>query len=305
MIFWIFFVLIAVFLWSLVNISDQYLVAKFTTGEQSSAGLVLFGSFLGIFIALAIGLYTRGIFLISTPDKLLLLVVGGITIAWVILYLFALEIGDVSAVVPWFLTIPVFGYILGYIFLGETISLQQLIGSAIILAGGFFIVADFSGQRKKSSYKPALYMVCASFLIAAAGTMFKYVTIGGNFWVSSFWEYVGFGFFGIIVYLLVPKYRREFMSMLKRGGKKIFAVNMMIETLTITGNMLNNFALLLAPLGMVYLMQAFQPAIVLCMALIGTKFFPTIIKEDTSKRVLIPKIIAITIMIIGSVMLFM
>lgn len=302
---WFFIVLIAVFLWSLVNISDQYLVAKYSTGERSSAGLALFGSFIGIVTTLIIGISVAGIFLIPMLDKLLLMIVGSITLAWVVLYLFTLEISDVSAVVPWFLTIPVFGYFLGYVFLGETISFQQGVGSFIVLLGGFFMVADFSDKKMKFLWKPAFYMSSGCFLSALAGAIFKYVTIGNSFWIASFWQYAGFSLSGILIFILVPKYRNEFMRMLQQGGKKIFAISMMTETLTITGNLLTNFALLLAPIGMVYLLQSFQPAMVLCLTLAGTWFFPSIVKENLSKKALIPKLIALGIMIIGSGILFL
>jgi drug/metabolite transporter (DMT)-like permease len=136
-------------------------------------------------------------------------------------------------------------------------------------------------------------------LIAISGIIFKFVTIGNNFWISSFWEYVGLGTFGIILFIFVPKYREEFMLMNKKGGKTIFALNMTSETLTIIGNLLTNYAILLAPVTMVYLVGSFQPAIVLFLTLFSTKFFPKIIKEDTSEKVLLPKIIAIAIMILG------
>ena len=55
---------------------------------------------------------------------------------------------------------------------------------------------------------------------------------------------------------------------------------------------------------MVYLVSTFQPAIVLILIIIGTKFFPHIIKENISKKILIPKILAIVVMIIGSFFLF-
>lgn len=301
---WFFIALGAPFLWALTNISDQYLVAKYSTGTRGSGGLVLFSSLIGIFVAIGIGVFIDGVFNISNLDKILLLITGGLTIAWVILYLFALEIQDVSAVVPWFLTIPIFGYILGYFFLGEILSTQELVGSFIILCGVFLISIDFSGKKNIFKWRPALYMLIACLLISIVGVIFKYVTIGENFWVSSFWEYVGLGVFGVIIYIFIPKYRNEFMLMNKNGGRKIFALNTTSEILTIVGNLLTNYALLLAPVTMVYLVGSFQPAIILFLTLLATKFFPNIVKEDLHKRILIPKIIAIAIMIAGSVVLF-
>lgn len=301
---WFFIALAAPFLWALVNISDQYLVLKYSTGKQKSGGLVLFSSLIGIFVAILIGIFIKGIFEIPLFDKLLLIISGGTTIAWIILYFMALEIEGVSAVVAWFLTIPIFGYILGYLFLGETLSTQQAIGSLVTLLGVFLISIDFSEKKKKLKWKVALYMLTACLLVAVSGIIFKYVTIDDNFWVSSFWGYVGLGFFGLILYLFVPKYREEFLLMNKMGGIKIFTLNSISETITIVGNLLTNYAILLAPVTMVYLVGSFQPAIVLFLTLFLTKFFPNIAKEDLTKNILWPKIIAIVAISIGSIILF-
>ena len=237
-------------------------------------------------------------------DKLLLISVGGLTIVWIIFYLYALEIDDISVVAPWFLTIPVFGYILGNIFLGETLTQNQIIGSGITFVGLIILSINFSKEKRKLKTKTILYMLLASVIAALAGIIFKYITIEGDFWVSSFWEYVGLGLVGIIIYIFIPKYRREFHYMNKLGGRRIFSLNIANELLSIIGNMLTHFSLLLAPIAMVYLVGSFQPAIVLLLTILGTKFFPKIIKEDMSKRILIPKIIAISIMIVGSIFLF-
>ena len=89
-----------------------------------------------------------------------------------------------------------------------------------------------------------------------------------------------------------------------KGGKRIIILNVLSELLSISGNLLTSFAILLAPVTVVYLVGAFQPVILFMITLIGTYFYPDIIKEDLSKKVLIPKIIAIIIMIIGSTILF-
>ncbi len=288
---WFFIALGAPFLWALVNIFDQYLVAKYSIGKRGSGGLVLFSSLIGIFVAIVIWIFTDGLFAIPILDKILLITTGGITIAWVILYLFTLEIEDVSAVVPWFLTIPIFGYVLGYIFLHETLSVQQLLGSIIILFGVLLISINFSRQKGKFKWRPALYMLLSCILVSIAGIIFKYVTVGNSFWISSFWEYVGLGGFGVLIYIFIPKYRYEFMLMNRQGGKRIFTLNTVSEILTIIGNLLTNYAILLAPVTLVYLVSSFQPAIVLFLTLFATKFFPNIASEDLTARVLIPKII--------------
>jgi len=303
---WFFIALVAPILWAIVNIADTFLIAKYSEKEKerSSGGLVLFSSFLGILIAGIIAIFVAGIFHIPLLDKILLLISGTLTVIWIILYLFALETEDVSTIVPYFLTVPIFGYILGYIFLGETLTTFQFFGSFVVLFGLVIISINFSGEKRKIKKKPILYMLLACLMVAISGVIFKYVTVENNFWISSFWEYAGLGLAGLLIFLFMPKYRAQFLRMTRIGGKKIFMVNIVTELMTISGNLLTNFALLLAPVTMVYLVGSFQPAIVLLLTIIATRFFPHIVKENLSPRVLVPKIIAIIIMIIGSVFLF-
>ncbi|PIP68916.1 hypothetical protein COW91_02265, partial [Candidatus Nomurabacteria bacterium CG22_combo_CG10-13_8_21_14_all_32_8] len=249
--------------------------------------------------------FVSGLFDISFLDKVLLFVAGCLTVVWTILYLYTLEIEDISSVVPWFLTVPVFGYVLGYIFLGETLSFYQIVGSIIIFSGLILISINFREGKKILKKKPLVYMAFACFIIAVSGVIFKYVTIEGNFWVSSFWEYLGLGVTGLLIYFFITKHREEFMYMNKTGGHKIFSVNVVSELMSISGNLLTNFALLLAPVVMVFLVSSFQPAIVLFLTILGTKFFPHIVKEDLSLKVLFPKIVAIVLMTVGSVILFL
>lgn len=303
---WFFIALAAPFLWALVNIADNYLVSKFSQKEKehSSGGLVLFSSLIGLIISVFIFAFTKNLFNISVVNILLLLITGCLTIVWIIFYLYALEIEEVSSIVPWFLVVPVIGYFLGYIFLGETLSNHQIVGAIVIMFGALLVSIDHSGEKKRFKTKPVYYMLGASVALAVSGVIFKFVTIEGDFWVSSFWEYFGLGFFGLVIYLFMPKYRHEFHFMNRTGGKKIFLVNIISELVSVSGNLMTNFALLLAPITMVFLVSSFQPAIVLILTIIGTKFLPHIIKENISRKVLIPKIIAIIIMVLGSMYIF-
>ena len=301
---WFFIALAAPFLWSLVNVSDKYLVARYAKKESGLGGLIIFTSLIGLPVALLIGLFAIGAFQISILDKLLLIGVGGITVAWVYLYFLALRVESVSTVALWFLTIPIFGYILGYIFLGETLSFQQIIGSLIILFGLFLASTDLLSKTNKSKWKFPAHILGSCFLVALTGVIFKYVAVGDSFWVSSFWQYLGLGAFGLLILCFIPKYRREFKAMIKTGGKNLFALTTMAEVLNIGGNLFSNYAVLLAPVALVCTVDSFQPAIIFLIAIVCRFFFPNIIKEDFSPRALLPKIIAIAVVIIGSAVLF-
>jgi len=301
---WFFLALVAVFLWALVNLADKYLVVNYSGEERSSGSLVLFSSLVGVAAALIIGLFTPGIFTIPLLDKALLIFIGAFGICWIIFYLFTLEIEDVSATIPWMLTIPVFGYILSYFLLGETLTLTQLIGAGIIFFGAIILSVDFSKVHILFKKKVALYMLLACLIYAINGVIFKFVASADSFWIASFWEYLGLGAGGIFIFLFVGRYRRDFIYNIKTGGKVIFSINIISETTTIIGNLLTNYALLIAPVALVYMVGSFQPALVLFLTFLSTKFWPKIASENFSRQVIIPKTIAIALMLIGSVILF-
>ena len=304
---WFFIALGAPFLWAIVNLADGYLVSKFSHKEEehSSGGLVLFSSLIGILISFLIWIFIPDVFQISNLDKILLFVCGILTIVWISFYLFALEIEETSSVIPWFRVTPIFGYILGYFILGETLTAQQFIGSGIIFFGLILISINFDKEKRKFKHKPILYMLLVCIAIAISGVIFKYVAVENNFWVSSFWEYVGLGISGIFIFLFIPHYRKSFLHMNRTGGRTIFAINIISELMTVSGNLLTNFAFLLAPIAMVLLVESFQPMIVILLTIIGTKFFPNVVKENLTKNILLPKIAAAVIMIIGSAVLFL
>jgi drug/metabolite transporter (DMT)-like permease len=300
---WFLIALGAPFLWAFVNIADKFLVDNYSGKEKSSGSLVLFSSLIGIVACIGIALFTNGFLMVDFFDRILLAITGILGICWVILYLFALEIEDVSTVVPWMLTIPVFGYFLGYIILGESLSVQQLIGGVVVLLGASILAFDFSGIKILFKKKIAFLMLLSCLIYSVNGVIFKFVTEVDSFWGSSFWEYLGLGVGGIFIFLCNKKYRNQFISNIKESGRKIFMLNISSEWVTIFGNLLTNYALLLAPVAMVYLVHTFQPVVVLFFTFLTTKFFPKVITEDFSLKVLFPKIVAIGIMIIGSIFL--
>jgi len=302
---WFFIALAAPFLWALVNLTDKYLVTNYGGKEKSSGSLVLFSSLTGLIIAFLISLFTHGILGIPISDKILLLFIGVFSICSFIFYLLALQIEDVSSAVPWMLTIPVFGYILSYFFLNETLKHSQLFGAIIIFLGAILLSVDFSKIKIIFKKRIAFYMLFSSFIYAINGIIFKFVAKTDSFWIASFWQYLGMGIGGIFIFMFLGKYRRDFIYNIKNNGKVIFLLYFIIEIITIVGNLLTNYAILLAPIALVYLVGSFQPVVVILLTFFATKFFPKIISEDFSAKNVIPKIIAIIIMLIGGIFLFL
>jgi drug/metabolite transporter (DMT)-like permease len=301
---WFLIAISAPVLWAVVNIADQYIVEKHAKGEHPVGALVLFSSLIGLLVALGIGLFTKGLLIFSNATIALLMLAGIVHAVWIMTYLRALELDEVSSIAAWFLTAPVFSYVLSYFVLGEQLTKSQLLGGCIILFGALILSLDFTKRKVAFKTKVGLLMLTSCFLIAVVSVLFKYVTVENSFWQASFWEYAGLGFAGVVLLIAKPSYRRAFRDMWKTGGTRILSLNMGSESLTIVANLLSSFAILLAPITLVYIVNSYQPVIVLLMTYICTRYFPNIITEQFAFRTLAPKLIAIGVMIVGTVFIF-
>ncbi|MBP6904484.1 MAG: DMT family transporter [Candidatus Pacebacteria bacterium] len=301
---WITLTISAVILWSFVNIADNYLVERNKKFGHPIGALVIFSSLFGFIAALGMFLAIKGSFVLPVKDIGILLVAGLCNVSWIIFYLKALPDEDVSTVIPWFLTSPFFGYVLGYFILGENLSQQQLMGGAIILVGGLLLsIKRDENANYAFRWKLIRNMTIASLLAALWGILFKFVGRESGFWVSSFWEHIGLGIGGLMIIFFVPAYRKGFSGIMKSDGRQVLSISFFSETATIIGNLFANYAILLVPVSAVLLLEVVQPAIVFVLGIFCTVFLPKILTEDISWKNLLQKGVSIAIMIAGAVLL--
>jgi drug/metabolite transporter (DMT)-like permease len=214
----------------------------------------------------------------------------------------ALEDEEASVVVPLFQLMPVFGYIIAYVVLGEVLSWQKIFAGCVVVFGAVVLSLEFSEERKISLKKKTLiFMIFSTFLIALSDVLFKWAAIeSGGFWSSTFWNYSGLVIVGVIMFCFIKTYRKEFISLLKSSGKNIISLNVASEFTTIVGNITFSFATLLAPIALVMTVASYQPVFVFLLGIILTIFLPGVITEKISSRHLLHKGIAIGIILVGS-----
>ncbi|MBX4209346.1 EamA family transporter [Candidatus Parcubacteria bacterium] len=299
---WFLIALIGPALWALVNHIDKYIISKYFTG-RGVGSLVLFTSLSGLLISLVILILDFSQVFISPLGALVIAINGGILVAAFIPYLYALENEEASWASSLYQLIPVFGYVLGFVFLRERLTTPQLFASLLVIIGAVAISLDLS-QKIKLKAKPFWLMILSSFMIALNALIFKVVALDQNFWGTAFWEYIGGGVFGLLLFTLIPLYREQFIATVQRGRKAVLTVNLVSELLNIGAKLAANFASLLAPLALVWVVNGFQPFIVFIYGVILTLFMPRFGKEDISKRVVIQKLSAMAVMLVGICFLF-
>src|SRR6201999_12331 len=109
---------------------------------------------------------------------------------------------------PSFQSSPLFGYILAYFVLGETLTPLQLLGGALIIGGVLSVSIGSGKMRGRFRWQLAALMLCAGFVLSLSTLIFKAFAIKDEFWATTFWMFTGEALFGAF-FLCIPRYRRQ------------------------------------------------------------------------------------------------
>ncbi|MBX4198974.1 EamA family transporter [Candidatus Parcubacteria bacterium] len=299
---WFFIALAAPALWSVSNHIDKFVISNYFSGKGVGS-LVLFTALGGSLVAILIAIFSNASFNLGSAHILVIALSGAILVAAFIPYLHALEIDEASYVTALFQMIPVFGYVLAFLFLGENLSVAQTIGSALIIGASIFMSLDLS-EHIRIRMKPLLLMMLSSLMISLNALLFKVIALDESFWGTAFWEYVGAGVFGLLLFVLYPLYRTQFLATLTRSRFTVLGLNTFSECLNIGAKLLANFASLLAPLALVWVVNGFQPLIVFLYGVILTLFIPKWGTENLSAKVILQKLTGMAVIFVGVALLF-
>ena len=293
---WFWYALMGPAIWSLVNHIDKYIISRYFEGRNVGS-LVIFTGCAGFLVSIPILIFDFSAILISLKSIVFIAINGAVLIAAFIPYFYALENEEASLVTPLYQLIPVFGCLLGLAFLGEQLTGPQIVGSLLIITGSVAVSLDLAlGMKLK--LRPLLLMSLSSFMIAVNSLIFKIVALKETFWGSVFWEYVGGAIFVLIVFCCVPLYRRQFLIMIGKN-KVIIGFTLASEFLNIVAKLFVNFATLLGPLALVWVINGFQPFFVLIYGVILTLVIPGIYREKMDRKTLIQRAVAILLIIAG------
>lgn len=296
---WFLIALLPPALWSVTNHFDKYLLSRFFKGGGVGA-LMVFSSIIGLFLLPFIALLHPEVMRFSTVS-ILIAINGFLYILAVLPYFYALQRDEASICVPLFQLIPVFSFVLAYMILGETLTNRQIIGGLLIMFGAIGISLDLSdGKKIKFKKEVFLLMMLSSLLFSLNFLFFKYFAIQSNFWFTSFWEYVGFAIFASLLMFFVKPYREQFVTVLKTNKTTVLGLNGINEITNIIAKISFNYASLLTPITLVWVVNGLQPFFVFLYGVILTLLFPKISQENITKKVLFQKLLAIIVLFTGA-----
>jgi drug/metabolite transporter (DMT)-like permease len=296
---WFLIALINPVLHALVNHFDKFLLSKYLKGGTVGA-LILFSSLFAVVVLPIIYIVDPSVATSASGTQIAILMVNGAFLTLAILfYLYALDTDEASYVAPFFQLIPVFGLIFGYFILGEVLVGNQLLGGCLILLGSLLLSIELTAGNSRIKKKLAVLMIASSFFYAINAVIFKSVASDQGFINSVFWDMAGKFIFGVILFVFIRSYRKQFLYLIKSSGAKVVGLNVINEVMSLVGEFALVFAVLLAPVALVQSVGGLQPMFVLFFGIALTLLFPKLVQETLERKYLIQKIVGITVITLG------
>jgi uncharacterized membrane protein len=294
---WLFFAFSGPVLWAISVHFDKYLVERFFK-ESDVAVLLVFTALIGIVLLPVIWYYEPAVLSPSAGSIALIMLAGILYMTALLLYLQALQSEEASVVAPFFQAGPLFGYVLAYFVLGETLSPRQMAGGALIIIGALIVSIRFGQSMRMFKARLALLMLACGFIMALSALIFKVFAIRVEFWTTTFWMFVGEGIFGAAL-LAIPSYRRQFIALVRANTAALLSINASNELINLGGGLGSRYALLFAPLSIVQAIGSTTTLFVFAFGIMLSVFFPGFGRENLSGRELAQKGMAAIIVAIG------
>lgn len=293
---WLFFAFSGPILWAISVHLDKYLLDRFFK-EIDVAVLLVFTAFIGAVMLPFIWFYNPGVFNLAAKSIAIIATSGVLYMGAMLFYLHALQSEEASVVAPFFQTGPLFGYGLGYLVLGETLSATQLAGGALIITGAA-IVSWRAGAGGAFKLRLAALMLTCGFVLALATLIFKIFALQAEFWTTTFWLFAGEALFGAALLLIAP-YRRQFVALLRANTAALLSINASNELINLGGGLGNRYALLFAPMSLVQAIGSTTTVFVFIFGALLSTLFPRLSRESLSGRELAQKVIAAGLVAVG------
>jgi drug/metabolite transporter (DMT)-like permease len=284
---WLFFAFCGPVLWAISTHLDKYLVEQYFK-QSDVAVMLLFTAFIGV-LTLPIIAYYRPTFANLEPSSIALIVLSGILYMGAMLfYLQALQSEEASVVSPFFQAVPLFGYVLAYFVLGETLSARQMAGGALIIFGTLIVSVHLGGKVRSFKLRLVMLMLGCGLAAALSGLIFKVFALEVEFWTTTFWMFVGEALFGAAL-LTIGSYRRQLAATLRRNTAALLTINGSNELINLGGGLGNRYALMLAPLSLVQAIGSTTTLFVFGFGVALSVAFPKFGRETLTPRDLLQK----------------
>lgn len=280
--------------WAIVNIVDKYILTKWV--RQPIIPVIILG-IVGL-IASIIIYFLYGFSYLSYFNIFLAFIAGIFYILMSVFYFKAVKIEEISRISPLFYLSPLFILILAAIFLREVFTPLKYLGIFLLIFGAILISSK--NLSKISLGRAFWWMMLSTLALAINQILTKYLLNFTDYWTIFAYTRIG-AVIGLIpiAYIYFP----ELIDTVRKHGKRVVAVISANETLNLFGVLSITIAVSIGYVTLVNALSSVQPFFVLLFAVILSIFYPAILKEEIGKSVIFQKLLAITLMFIGAILI--
>ncbi|MDO8668661.1 MAG: EamA family transporter [bacterium] len=314
---WLLITIGAYFINAGVYVADKFLLSK---KIHSS---IAYAFYVGIWSIFNIGLLFFWPWLPNLRELTLDLLAGLLFLATLVFWYKALHQSEASRVVPIVgALVPVFSFILSFVFLGETLSQKQLIAFVVLICGGVLIsvkrtkvylyqkiitrvreiIGDIMGEipaRFQPTGRLIVNSVAAAAFFAAYYVLMKYIYMSQPFIGSFVWSRMG-SFLGVFLMLFVPGWRYLIFKQ-QKGAKtpKNMLFFLAVRLLAAAAFIMINWAISLGNVAIVNALQGVQYLFLFVIIILISNKFPKMLNEQLGGGVLIQKLIGTLMICLG------
>lgn len=296
---WIYFALIAQFIWSFTSLIDKIVISKGYI--KSPFVYIVLNGLMNVLLIFLIPFFSFEPLIFT--DFLIVMFTGIMFSAAVIIYYKAVQYDEISRITMMYQFGPIFVLILSFLFLGDALTKNHFIGFLFLLIAGLIV----SYKKTNGSFKLTKafwYMLLASLLGSISLVLAKHIFSVTSFWNAFLWLRLS-GFSALVV-LAVPSIRSQFINTFKNMKNKIKGLLGFKMVIDFSAFIFSGYALMNAPAPIVSaLNNSVLPLFVFIIALLTSIYLPKLVKEDINKKVILIKIAAIMLIIIGIVFINM
>lgn len=200
--------------------------------------------------------------------------------------------------------VTIFVYFFSSFFLGESLSVYSQAGVIILVVSALLL--SFQKTKKKQTFSIGfLWAIVSGLLFAVSHVLAKYLYGIYSFWSTLVWTKAFVGIVGLFV-LFSPKVYKTFRKKKKKFVFKKKKTNtgfliVVDKILAVIGVVCIQYAIAMGSVTVVNALIGVQYVLMFVLILFFTKFFPKIFNEYFTKKELVVEIIAICLVVLGTV----
>lgn len=291
---WIIFSILAAFCWSISYIIDKYIVTKLV--RNPLVPIVALGIF-GL-IASAAVYFIHGFPPLSNFNILLSIIAGVIWGFGSIFYFRVVKTEEISRIVPIYHISPIFVSIFAGIFLGEIFTPIKYLGIILLVMGAVFVSSKNFLSIKVG--KAFWSLILSAVFFASSYVLQKYLLNFADFWTIFAHMRIGSALaLAPIMFLYFPELIRNIKEY---GNRVIFAISAS-EIMNLTALVFIAIAASIGYITLVNTMSSLDSFFVLLFTVVLSRFFPSILKEEISKSIILQKVLAISLIFAGVILI--